>query len=597
MGGSPRRTGARRRVAVLAAVILTLGLAVGGPATPAGQSGLSAHGHAVASPLVSSNEVGAPVTAPTAVQFSSVSYSLAESGGSAVIIVMRTGSSAGEVTVDYTTSDDSAMAPSDYMTTSGTITFGDGDTGDKTFNVAIVDNSLFEGDETVNLSLANPTGNAILGDPDEATLTVIEDDVDPEDVDRDGLVGPLDLRVVLTELGLPPFGNPWANVNGDNVVDVLDLAQVARNLGRAWPQPLRPMAVERAFPNLDFQQLTGLVQPDDGSDRIFVTEQTGLVRVFPNDQAVTQAGVFLDIQDRVSMSSSEEGLLGMAFDPGYETNGFLYVYYSNSSPRRSVLSRFSVSQNDPNVADPGSEYIIMEIAQPFSNHNGGQIVFGPDGYLYVALGDGGSGGDPQGNGQNVGTLLGSILRIDVSGPSDGKNYRIPADNPFVGVPGVREEIWAYGLRNPWRFSFDPDTGWLWVSDVGQASWEEIDTVEKGLNYGWNIMEGSSCYPPGTGCDPAGLELPLWEYSPADGCAIIGGHVHRSQSNPSLLAAYVYGDFCSGKIWGLRYDGQSVTEQMLLNDSSLFISSFGTDLARNLYILSYGMGIYRLAAAD
>ena len=355
------------------------------------------------------------------------------------------------------------------------------------------------------------------------------------------------------------------------------------------------MGVERVSPDLDFQQLTGLGQPDDGSDRLFVTEQVGRVRVFPNDQAVTQAGVFLDIQDRVSLSN-EEGLLGMAFDPDYETNGFLYLYYSNSSPRRSVLSRFSVSQNDPNVADPGSEYIIMEVAQPFGNHNGGQIVFGPDGYLYVALGDGGSGGDPQGNGQNVGTLLGSILRIDVSGPSDGKNYRIPADNPFVGVQGARGEVWAYGLRNPWRFSFDPDTGWLWAGDVGQNSREEVDIVKKGLNYGWNIMEGGICYPPGTICDSTGLELPVWEYSPDDGCAIIGGHVQRGQSNPSLLGAYVYGDFCSGKIWGLRYDGQSVTEQMLLNDSSLSISSFGTDLARNLYILSR-VGIYRLVAAD
>ena len=364
------------------------------------------------------------------------------------------------------------------------------------------------------------------------------------------------------------------------------------------PQPLRTMRVERAFPNLNFQRLTNLVQPDDGHDHIFVTEQAGSIRVFLNDQRATKADIFLDITDRVKEADNEEGLLGLAFDPDYKNNGYFYVYYSAAGPRRSVVSRFSVSKGDPKMADPDSEFVIMEILQPFGNHNGGQLAFGPDGYLYIGLGDGGGGGDPGGNGQNTGTLLGSILRIDVRRVSDDKNYRVPPDNPFVGVTGAREEIWAYGLRNPWRFSFDEHTGFLWVGDVGQSSWEEIDVVKKGLNYGWNIMEGRHCFSPRTDCEEAGLELPLVEYSLSAGnCSAIGGYVYRGRGIPSLLGAYVYGDFCSGNIWGLRYDGELVTEQMLLVDSDLLVTSFGQDLARNLYILSRNDGIYHLVTAE
>jgi len=365
------------------------------------------------------------------------------------------------------------------------------------------------------------------------------------------------------------------------------------------------MQVERAFPNLTFQRLTNLVQPDDGHDHIFVTEQPGRVRVFPNDQKATEAPVFLDITDRVSDGHNEEGLLGLAFDPNYTSNGYFYVHYSAASPRRSVVSRFSVSQMDPNLADPDSEFVIMEISQPFGNHNGGQLAFGPGGYLYIGVGDGGfigpsiggRGGDPLGNGQNTGTLLGTILRVDVRSVSEYKNYLIPPDNPFAGVAGSREEIWAYGLRNPWRFSFDKDTDLLWAGDPGQSKWEEIDIVKKGLNYGWSTMEGGHCYSPGVDCATNGLQLPVAEYRCSGGCAAIGGYVYRGHSIPSLLGAYVYGDFGSGKIWGLRYDGQSVTEHMLLVDSDLSITSFGQDLAGNLYILSWNEGIYRLVLAE
>ncbi|MCH7706152.1 MAG: PQQ-dependent sugar dehydrogenase, partial [Chloroflexi bacterium] len=320
------------------------------------------------------------------------------------------------------------------------------------------------------------------------------------------------------------------------------------------------LRVQRLFPQLAFEHLTNLVQPDDGLDRIFVTEQAGRILVLPNDRDAAEAAVFLDITDRVEDGGTEEGLLGLAFDPGYSVNGYLYVYYSAALPRRSVLSRFSLSRTNPGVADPDSERIIMEIPQPAANHNGGQLAFGPDAYLYVGLGDGGYGGDPFRNGQNVGTLLGTILRLDVTDVPGGAAYAIPPDNPFVGVAGAREEVWAYGFRNPWRFSFDElgdGQGRLWVADVGQNRWEEIDLVEPGLNYGWNVMEGAHCFSSGLNCDTAGLQLPVIEYDHSDGCSVTGGYVYRGQAIPSLVGSYLYGDFCPGRRWGVRDDGRTV----------------------------------------
>lgn len=362
------------------------------------------------------------------------------------------------------------------------------------------------------------------------------------------------------------------------------------------PPPDGSFQVERVFPDLSFQDMTNLVQPDDTSDLIFVTEQRGVIYAFSagNPQ---QAGIFLDITDRVNRGGNEEGLLGIAFDPDYQETGYFYVYYSAADPRRSVLSRFSLDEEDTDVADPESEVIIMEVEQPFGNHNGGQLAFGPDGYLYVALGDGGSAGDPQGNGQNPGTLLGSILRIDVSGLSAPGDYEIPADNPFVGTEGARAEIWAFGLRNPWRFSFDSETGLLWAGDVGQALWEEINIIVKGANYGWNIMEGFHCYSPSTDCDQSGLTLPIVEYDHSQGCSVTGGYVYRGDQIASLQGYYIYGDYCSGNIWALAYDGNAVTESILLVDSGLSITSFGEDLAGNLYILSRQGGIYTLAETE
>jgi glucose/arabinose dehydrogenase len=359
--------------------------------------------------------------------------------------------------------------------------------------------------------------------------------------------------------------------------------------------PTGSFQVERVFPDLSFQEPTNLLQPDGTGDLMFVTEQRGTIYAFSANNP-QQANLFLDITDRVNKGGNEEGLLGLAFDPDYQENGYFYVYYSADSPRRSVLARFRLDQEKTDVADPQSEVIVMEVAEPYSNHNGGQLAFGPDGYLYVGLGDGGGGGDPDGNGQNLGTVLGSILRIDVSGLSGG--YEIPADNPFVDTEGARAEIWAFGLRNPWRFSFDSETGLLWAGDVGQGSWEEIDIITGGANYGWNIMEGLHCYSPAAGCNQSGLTLPIAEYDHSQGrCSITGGYVYHGDQIPSLQGYYIYGDYCSGDIWALAYDGSVVTENMLLAESGLSISSFGEDLAGNLYILDRAGGICTLVQTE
>lgn len=371
-------------------------------------------------------------------------------------------------------------------------------------------------------------------------------------------------------------------------------AVVTETVGRASQEPLRKMPVAVAFPNLSFDKMVYLTHAGDGTDRLFLVLQPGVILVFPNKEDVHSARVFLDIRERVNDAGSEEGLLGLAFDPGYETNGYFYVYYTASPPARSVLSRFSVSPSNPNEADPGSELTILEVAQPYSNHNGGSLLFGPDGYLYLGLGDGGSGGDPHGHGQSISTLLGSILRIDVSRSSPAEKYIVPPDNPFVSLAGARGEIWAYGLRNPWRFAFDLETGLLWAADVGQNQYEEVDIIERGGNYGWNRMEGLHCFPPSVSqCDKTGLELPIMEYTHAEGCSITGGHVYRGSRVASLYGAYVYADFCSGKIWALRFDGVQVTEHLQLVDSPLQISSFGEDVDGELYILSFDGKIYEL----
>lgn len=358
--------------------------------------------------------------------------------------------------------------------------------------------------------------------------------------------------------------------------------------------PLSSVHVERAFPNLSFPRMVHLTYADDGANRLFLALQAGRIMTLPNDQHADTASLFLDINERVNDAGNEEGLLGLAFDPDYRRNGYFYVHYSASGPRRSIVSRFSVSGNDPNVADAESERIILQVAQPYSNHNGGQLLFGPDGYLYAGLGDGGSRGDPGQNGQNTSTLLGSILRIDVDPVDSEDAYAIPSDNPFADQgEGVRGEVWAYGLRNPWRFTFDRVTGDLWAGDVGQYRFEEVNIIKSGGNYGWNVMEGFHCFQSPGDCNQEGLSQPLIEYDRGDGCSVTGGYVYRGARLPSLYGAYIYGDFCSGKIWALRYDGDQVSENLEIVDSSLTISAFGEDQSGELYILSFDDKVYRL----
>ena len=351
-----------------------------------------------------------------------------------------------------------------------------------------------------------------------------------------------------------------------------------------------------AFPGLQFVRPVDLQHAGDGSDRLFVVEQAGVIRVFDNDPATTTAAIFLDIRDRVRDQNNEEGLLGLAFHPDYAANDLFFVSYTASNPRRSVVAQYRVDAADPDRADRDSEVVIISTPQPAGNHNGGQIAFGPDGFLYVALGDGGGADDQFRNGQNRTTLLGTILRLDVDNPDADRTYSIPSDNPFAeNEVGFAEEIYAYGLRNPWRFSFDPVTGLLWTADVGQGAFEEVDIIERGGNYGWNTMEGFHCFSPSVGCDQSGLVLPVHEY-PHNGEAksVTGGYVYRGPGVPDLTGQYIYADFIDGRIWALEYDGQQVVQNTELLNTSLNIASFGVDQNNELYICAFDGQIYRFA---
>lgn len=349
----------------------------------------------------------------------------------------------------------------------------------------------------------------------------------------------------------------------------------------------------RVFPALTFERPVFLTHAGDDSEFLYVIEQEGVIhRIGPASPG--QTDVFLDIRSSVTRGGNEEGLLGLAFSPAFADNGQFYVYYSATKPRRSVLSRFETRADG--LADPESEEVVLEVGQPFPNHNGGMITFGPDGMLYIGLGDGGSAGDPHRNGQNPGTLLGTILRIDTEHPADGAPYAIPGDNPFVGDPGARDEVWAYGLRNPWRFSFDRATGDLWVGDVGQNAREEVDIVHPGANYGWNVMEGSTCFRTRS-CNDDGLQAPVAEYGHNLGCSVTGGYVYRGKRLPALKGVYLYGDFCSGRIWGLHHDGTEVTAQAELVRAQFQVSSFGEDADGEVYVLGFDGGIYTFAGAQ
>jgi quinoprotein glucose dehydrogenase len=354
---------------------------------------------------------------------------------------------------------------------------------------------------------------------------------------------------------------------------------------------LPKISLRRAFPRLSFLRPVYLTHAGDGTDRLFVLERRGRIRVFADRRDVETAGVFLDLQSQVSRRHNEEGLLALAFHPDYRTNGRFYVYYSASSPRRGILSEFRVDPEDPDRADPGFERVILEVEQPWGNHNGATVLFGPDGYLYISLGDGGAANDPLGAGQDLSTLLGSILRIDVDRRGEDRAYGIPPDNPFVDRSDTRPEIWAYGLRNVWRMSFDRRTGDLWAGDVGQNRWEEIDLIVKGGNYGWNIREGAHFF--GEGGSGDGLIDPVAEYPQREGrtmvgLSVTGGNVYRGSAYPALEGVYLYGDYVTGRIWALRHDQGRVTgpREVYTPPPRHYIASFGEDEAGELYICAF-----------
>ncbi|WP_187263123.1 PQQ-dependent sugar dehydrogenase [Pontibacter beigongshangensis] len=347
---------------------------------------------------------------------------------------------------------------------------------------------------------------------------------------------------------------------------------------------------EAVYPSLSFTNLVELVPDHPSGDRLYAVTQAGTIYAFPENPAqATASSVFLNITGRVT-SGGERGLLGLAFHPDYPTNGYFYVNYTTGD-LETRISRFSRSSTNPEVADPASEVVLLTIDQPFNNHNGGKLIFGPDGFLYIATGDGGSAGDPQKNGQNRSSLLGKILRIDVNSTSGSRPYGIPADNPFAGnTEGFREEIYAYGLRNPWKFSFDRTTSRLYAADVGQGAREEINLITKGGNYGWNTMEGTLCYPASENCSKEGLTLPIFEYenSMNVGKSITGGFVYRGEQSPSLQGKYIYGDYVTRKIWALTLneDGTAGSNELLLT-APASVSGFAEDRAGELFVILYG----------
>ncbi len=421
----------------------------------------------------------------------------------------------------------------------------------------------------------DPTRMSILvADSAAGTITAVPAQVPGQPVDESPL--PLETAVAFPDL-------KWTGWQGET-----DAGKI---------HPLRPIV---------------LTHGGDGSNRVFVAIQQGTIHVFPNDQKVKETKVFLDIQDKVRYvdKENEEGFLGLAFHPDYKKTGEFFVFYTPKNQKLvNVVSRFRVSKDDPNKADPASEEIIFSVKRPFWNHDGGTICFGPDGYLYIALGDGGAANDPFNNGQNLKQPLAKILRIDVNKKDHGKNYAVPPDNPFANgraeerkLPGALPETWAYGLRNVWRMSFDRKTGKLWAGDVGQNLYEEINIIEKGGNYGWRLREGLHPFGSGGVGPRSDLIDPIWEYHHDVGKSITGGHVYRGKLLPELEGHYLCADYVTGKIWVLMYGEKEkrVTAWRPIRDKALPIMSFGEDEKGEVYLMTYaasGRGIYRFVRTN
>lgn len=352
-----------------------------------------------------------------------------------------------------------------------------------------------------------------------------------------------------------------------------------------------------AFNNLSFSLPLFLTHAGDGTNRIFVVQQRGIIKVFPNDSMTTNVQNFIDLSNIVSSSGNERGLLGLAFHPNYSSNRYFFVYYTRQSDGALRISRFTTQSGNPNKADSLSELNMLTILHPtYSNHNGGCLMFGADGYLYAGTGDGGSGGDPNGNGQNVNVLLGKILRIDINTPSGGNNYSIPPTNPFAGGGGA-PEIYAIGMRNPWRFSRDAVTGTIYCGDVGQDAWEEIDTLAVGKNYGWRCYEGNAPYNT-SGCGPIGnYTFPIAVYQNAGSdISVTGGYVYRGSRVPWLVGRYIYADYGSRKVWKLLLSGGAVSENSIIGIAPQGVPSFGVDQNNELYIVGSSGTIFKLQDA-
>ena len=365
-------------------------------------------------------------------------------------------------------------------------------------------------------------------------------------------------------------------------VPLLVLAAGSCGEGTTPPQSIGSVVLQLV--EAGFSAPLFLTAPPGDSQRLFIVEQTGLIRIVRDDSVLTAP--FLDLRTLI-LCCGERGLLGLAFHPDYASNGRFFVHYSNTAGDTRVM-RYVVSAN-PDSADPASAQLVLAEPQPYPNHNGGMLAFGPDGYLYIGLGDGGFGGDPQNRAQNPGEILGKMLRIDVNGALP---YTVPPDNPFVGLGGYRPEIWSVGWRNPWRYSFDRANGLFYISDVGQGVREEVNIEPPGAgggNYGWNIMEGAACYR--AGCSSLGLNAPVLDYTHADGCAMIGGYVYRGQRIPGLQGHYFYSDYCRGWVRSFYWNGHAATDQR--DWPSLApggtVSSFGEDAAGELYVLSHDNG--------
>jgi glucose/arabinose dehydrogenase len=356
-------------------------------------------------------------------------------------------------------------------------------------------------------------------------------------------------------------------------------------------------AFDPAHVAVGFEQVVGglvaplaVVSAGDGSDRIFVAQQGGQIRIVRAGSLV--GAPFLDIADRIT-SGGERGLLGVAFHPRFPEDPRVFVDYTDTNGDTRV-SAFRVDPASPDRVDPATEQRLLFVKQPFANHNGGVVVFGPDGYLYIGMGDGGSGGDPQGNGQSLQTLLGKILRIDVDTTSGGRAYGIPADNPYAdGSNGRQPEIWLWGLRNPWRMSFDRRTHDLWIGDVGQSAWEEIDVQRAGApggtNFGWNRLEGAHCFKPVQGCQAPGLTLPQAEYGHDQGCTVIGGNVDRGTAQPTLFGGYLFADYCSGRVWAIDPSVDGPRPPTVVADTKHNFTAFGEDEGGELYATDISAG--------